>query len=668
MRPVSELGTLSLLIGLVLAVYSVGASFIGVRKGMPELMTSARYANYLTPLILLISVMSLVSAFVSRDFQVRYVAENSSLAMAKAYAWVAFYAGNDGSILFLAAVLSIAAAVSVALAPKLSRTSLAYTNAVLMTVLGFFLFVLCFLANPFETTSVTPVDGRGINPLLTHPGMFVHPPLLMTGLITVTVPFAFAMGHLMAGRTGDDWVDTARSWSLVAWGILGTGLLLGGWWAYTILGWGGFWAWDPVENAGFMPWLVMTAFIHSVMVQKRRGMFRVWNIVLINLAFTCALLGMFINRGGPTPSVHSFAQSILGWVFLGFMAVSVLFAFGVLFHRMGRLRNAQSLESKLSREAAFLVNNVLFLGMAFVIIWGQIFPILSELVTDVTITVGEPFYNQVNGPIFLALVFMMGIGPLLPWRHASISQLRRSILLPLALAVGVVVLLLILGVTSPFPLLAFGLATIVAVGAGREWLRGTRARHRKGESYPLAFGRLIAANPPRYGGYVVHLSVVLIALAVVGTYFYGTQRDVILSLGERVTVEGYEIEYVDARHAQLSDHTESAATLNVYRDGDRIATLEPVQSFYPRFSIAPARAGIHSTPVEDLYIIPNRFFEDGSAGFRIMVTPLVMWMWIAGPVMILGTIVALWPVRRQTVTIRESPVPAFGAGPFPATD
>ena len=664
----SELGTLSLLIGLVLAVYAVAASVIGVRKGLPELAISARYATYLTPLILMISVMSLVGAFVSRDFQVRYVADNSSLAMAKAYSWVAFYAGNDGSILFIAVVLSIVTAISIALASKLSRASLAYTNAVLMTVLGFFLFVLFFLANPFETTAVAPADGRGINPLLTHPGMFIHPPLLMTGLITVTVPFAFAMGHLMAGRTGDDWVDTARSWALVGWGILGTGLLLGGWWAYTILGWGGFWAWDPVENAGFMPWLVMTAFIHSIMVQKRRGMFRVWNIVLINLAFTSALLGMFINRGGPTPSVHSFAQSILGWVFLGFMSFSVLFAFGLLFYRMGRLRNAQSLESKLSREAAFLVNNILFLAIAFVIIWGQIFPVMSELFTDVTITVGEPFYNQVNGPIFLALILMMGIGPLLPWRHASIGHLKKSILLPFSLAIGAVVLLLILGVTKSYPLLAFGLVTMVAVGVGREWLRGTRARHRMGESYPLAFGRLIAANRPRYGGYVVHLSVVLIALAVVGTYFYGTQRDVILSPGERVTVEGYEIEYVDARHVQLSDRTESTATLRLYKGGDNIGTLEAVQSFYPRFSIAPARAGIHSTLIEDLYIIANEFFEDGSAGFRVMVNPLVTWLWIAGPVMILGTIIALWPARRQAVAVREAPIPAFGPGPLPATD
>lgn len=664
----SELGTLSLLIGLVLAVYAVAASIIGVRKNLPELLISARYATYLTPIILVISTLSLVGAFISRDFQVRYVAEHSNLAMPKIYSWVAFYSGNDGSILFLALALSIAAAVSVALAPKLSRASLSYTNAVLMAVLGFFLFVLFFLANPFETSPITPADGQGINPLLTHPGMFIHPPMLMTGLIIVTVPFAFAMGHLMAGRTGDDWVDTARSWALIGWGVLGTGLLLGGWWAYTILGWGGFWAWDPVENAGFMPWLVMTAFIHSIMVQKRRGMFRVWNIVLINLAFTSALLGMFINRGGPTPSVHSFAQSILGWVFLGFMTVSVLFSFGLLFHRMGRLRNAQSLESKLSREAAFLVNNIFFLAIAFVILWGQVFPIVSELVTDVTITVGEPFYNQVNGPIFLALVFLMGVGPLLPWRHASLNQLKKSILLPLLVAVGVVVLLLILGVTKSYPLLAFGLVTMVAVGIGREWLRGTRARHRKGEAYPLAFGRLIAANRPRYGGYVAHLSVVLIALAVVGTYFYGTQRDVILSPGEQVTVEGYDIEYIGASHAQFLDRTESIATVRVGRGDNNIGTFETVQSFYPRFSIAPARAGIHSTPIEDLYIIPNEFFEDGSVGFRIMVNPLVMWMWIAGPVMILGTVIALWPARSQAVAVREVPAPVFRSGPLPATD
>ncbi|MEE9199266.1 MAG: cytochrome c-type biogenesis CcmF C-terminal domain-containing protein [Dehalococcoidia bacterium] len=664
----SELGTLSLVFALILAVYSVVGSVIGVRKGLPELGTSARYATYLTPLPVLIAILSLVGAFLSRDFQVEYVAENSNLAMSRTYAWVAFYAGNDGSILFLAAALSIMAAIAIALAPRLSRASLSYTNAVLMAVLAFFLFVLVFLANPFDISAVTPPDGRGINPLLTHPGMFIHPPLLMTGLIAVTVPFAFAMGALLSGRTGDDWVDTGRAWALVAWGVLGSGLLLGGWWAYTILGWGGFWAWDPVENAGFMPWLILTAFIHSIMVQKRRGMFRVWNIALINIAFTSALLGMFINRGGPTPSVHSFAQSILGWVFLGFMAFVALSAFGVLFHRMPNMKNAQSLESKLSRESAFLINNILFLAMAFVIIWGQVFPILSDLVTDVSITVGEPFYNRVNGPLLLGVIFLMGIGPLLPWRHASVVQLRKALLLPFAAALLVALLLLALGVTKPYPLLAFGLATAVAMGILREWYRGTRARHRKGEGYPIAFLRLIAANRPRYGGYVVHLSVVLIALAVVGTYFYATQRDVILAPGERVTVGGYDIEYIESSSVQFADRTESVAKVTVERDGRVLGTYEPRQAFYPRFSIAPAQAAIRSTPIEDLYIIPNDFFDDGTVGFRILVNPLVMWMWIAGPVLVLGTVIALWPQGRRAVLTSQARAPTLGPAHVPAAD
>lgn len=664
----SELGTLSLLFAMVLAMYSMVGSVMGVRKGLLELSASARYATYLIPIPVILAVMTLVGAFLSRDFQVRYVAENSSLAMDRIYAWVAFYAGNDGSILFLASVLAIMAAIAIALAPRISRASLAYTNALLMTVLAFLLFVLVFLANPFETTSVAPPDGQGINPLLTHPGMFFHPPILMTGLIAVTIPFAFAMGALLAGRTGDDWVNTGRTWSLIAWSVLGTGLLLGGWWAYTILGWGGFWAWDPVENAGFMPWLVLTAFIHSIMVQKRRGMFRAWNIALITMAFTSALLGMFINRGGPTPSVHSFAQSVLGWVFLGFMAATALFGFGLLIYRMSELRSSQPLESKLSREAAFLVNNVLFLAIAFVIIWGQVFPLISELVTDVSITVGEPFYNQVNGPIFLALIFLMGVGPLLPWRQASLVQVRKSLLVPLCAALLLVALLLILGISKPYALISFGLVAIVGAGIVREWARGTLARHRKGENYVLAFGRLIAANRPRYGGYVAHLSVVMIALAVVGSYFFDTQRDVTLAPGERVTVEGYDIEFIDANQTLFTDRTESVARVQVEKNGKVLGIYEPTQDFYPRFSIAPARAAIRSTPMEDLYIIPSDFFTDGSVRFRILVNPLVVWMWIAGPVMILATLIALWPQRSRAFLSTEETTPFLRPTPTPVME
>ena len=644
----AELGTLSLFFALMLSLYACAGSVIGVRKGLPELVTSARYSAYLTPLPVIVSVMALVGAFLSRDFDIKYVAEHSNAAMSREYAWVAFYAGNEGSILFLAVALAVAAAVALALAPRLHQASLAYTCAVVTGVLTFFLAVLVFLANPFEATAVPVPDGRGMNPLLTHPGMFVHPPMLMTGLVTVTVPFAFAVGSLLAGRTGDEWVDTGRTWALVSWSILGAGLLLGGWWAYTILGWGGFWAWDPVENAGFMPWLVLTAFVHSIMVQKRRGMFRVWNIALINVAFTSALLGMFINRGGPTPSVHSFAESVLGWVFLGFMVVTALFSFGVLFKRINFLRNAQRLESKLSREAAFLVNNLLFLAIAFVIIWGQVFPVLSDTVTGVTITVGEPFYNQVNGPLLLALVFLMGIGPLVPWRRGSFRQLRRALLLPFIMALAVAIVLIGLGITKAFPLLAVGLSAAVATGIVREWYRGTRARHRSGESYPVAFLRLISANRPRYGGYVVHLAVVMMALAIVGTYFFETQRDVRLAPGQTTEVSGYSITYIDSEQRDFPDRAERIATVEIVdEDGRSLGTFRPEQSFYPAFNLRPARAAIHSTPLEDVYIIPNDFFPDGTVGFRVLVNPLVMWMWVAGPVMVLGTLIALWPARSR---------------------
>ena len=656
----AELGTLSLFFALILAVFACVGSVVGVRRRLPELVTSARYSAYLTPLPVLISVLALVGAFVGRDFDVKYVAEHSNAAMARAYAWVAFYAGNEGSILFLAAALAIAVAVALALAPRLHQASLAYTCAVATGVLSFFLIVLTFLANPFETLDIAVPDGRGMNPLLTHPGMFVHPPMLMTGLVTVTIPFSFAIGSLLAGRTGDEWVDTGRTWALVSWSILGAGLLLGGWWAYTILGWGGFWAWDPVENAGFMPWLVLTAFVHSIMVQKRRGMFRVWNMALINTAFTSSLLGMFINRGGPTPSVHSFAESVLGWVFLGFMVVTALFSFGVLFRQMGLLRNAQRLESKLSREASFLVNNLLFLAIAFVIIWGQVFPVISDTITGVTITVGEPFYNQVNGPLLLAAVFLMAIGPLVPWRRGSLTQLRRALLFPFGVGLAVALVLIGLGITTPVALVAVGISGAVAGGIFREWFRGTRARHRSGEAYPIAFARLIAANRPRYGGYVVHLAVVMMALAIVGSYLFETQQDVRLAPGESSEAAGYTVTYIESEQRDFPDHVQRIATVEIFEeDGESLGFFRPEQSFYPAFSLRPARAAIRSTPLEDVYIIPNDFFPDGTVGFRILINPLVMWMWVAGPVMVLGTLIALWPERQRV----RSPASVTGGTP-----
>ena len=652
----ADLGYITLLLALVLASYSVMGSLVGASRGAPQLVRSALNATYLAPIALGLSTVGLVGAFVSKDFQVQYVAEHSNRAMDPQYIWVAFYAGNEGSILFIAFALAVLAAVAVFFSPKALKPSLPYVNAVLMLVLVFFVAVMVFLANPFARLDFPPLDGRGINPLLTHPGMFIHPPVLMTGLISFTVPFAIAMGAMLSGRTGDEWVDAGRAWGILSWALLGIGLLLGAWWAYTILGWGGYWAWDPVENAGFMPWIVATAFIHSIMVQKRRGMFRMWNLALLIIAFGFAQFGMFINRGGPVPSVHSFGASTLGWIFLVFMGVTMLVSFAIFFWRYNSLKSAQTLESALSREGAFLVNNLLFLGVAFVTLWGVVYPLISELFQGETITVGQPFYNQVNGPIFLALIFLMGVAPFLPWRRASWKTVRQALLAPVAVAMLVVALLLALGVRNPYAVTAFGLCSFVTAGIVREWVRGAISRHGRGESYPIAFARLIAGNRPRYGGYVVHLAVVLLALGVAGSSFYGIQRDVALSPGETTEIGGYSIKYIGSSAVDKVDRVEARTEVHVFRGDSFLGAYYPKRDFYPSFNMASTQAAIRSTPVEDLYIIPGELLDDGRALFRIFVNPLVMWMWVAGPLLILGVLVALWPQREPATLYARAPV------------
>lgn len=651
-----DLGLISILIALTLAVYSVVASVLGQVRNIPSLVESGRYAAYLVMLALVVSTFSLVSAFLSNDFELQYVAAHSNLAMPRIYTWVALYAGNEGSLLFIATALSVLSAIAIALAPARFRPSLPYTIAVLMIIMVFFLAVMTSMANPFTKLDFIPADGQGINPLLIHPGMFAHPPLLMTGLVMVSLPFAFALGALLSKRVGDEWVDVARVWGILAWATLGTGLLLGAWWAYTILGWGGYWAWDPVENAGLMPFLGLTAFIHSIMVQKRQGMFRMWNLALINITFGLALFGMFINRGGPVPSVHSFAASSMGLIFLAFMIVGVIAPFIVFFMRYNLLKSARPLESSLSREAAFLVNNLLLLGIAFVTMWGAIYPLVSELFTGFTVTVGAPFYNQVNGPLFLGLIFLMGVGPLLPWRRASGKTLKKTLMQPAVIALSVVIVLALLGVRKPYALFAFGLLALVAAGILLEWARGTRTRHRRGESYPVAFGRLMASNRPRYGGYVVHLAIVVLAMGIVGSSFYGTQRDVLLFPGESTTIEGYEITYKGSRTVQKSDRRESFFTLDVSKGDNYIGTVEAERTFYPSFDMSATRAGIRSTPIEDLYIVPSETREgDQSIVFRIFVNPMIWWMWIAGPIMIIGTVVALWPSGVPSLVMSRVP-------------
>ena len=654
-----DAGFVALPIAFLTAAYVAAASFLGGALRQPALVLSGRYGLFTVPVLLGVSTAALVYAFVTNDFSVRYVAENSNLAMPVNYTWVAFYAGNAGSLLFIALVFAVLSVVTtLGLARRLPFTA-PYATGLLALVLTFFLGVTTFLANPLERLAVIPIDGQGINPLLVHFGMFIHPPMQMMGLISVAIPFSIAMGALLAGRGGrDEWVDQARLWGMVSWLILTVGLLLGSWWAYTILGWGGYWAWDPVENSALMPWLALTAFVHSIMVQKRRGMFRMWNVVLVTVAFTLAEMGMFINRGGPVPSVHSFAQSTMGWLFLFFMAFTLLGSLAAFAWRMNTLVSREKLDSILSRESAFLTQNVLFLSVAFITLWGTIYPVISRASQDVTITVGEPFFNRVNGPILLAIVFLMGVGPLLPWRRASWRTVLGVLRYPLIVAAVAAIGLAAAGVRQPVALAALAVCSIVTVGIVHEWVRGSRSRHRRGESYPVAFGRLLAANRPRYGGYVVHLAIITLAIGAIGSSFYDVQRDFSLGLGETASLGGYSFTYLDARQALFTDREEVTARFAVY-DGDRyLGEMGARRTFYPSHRIAATRAAIRSTPLEDFYIVPSEFGEDGRAVFRVYINPLVWWMWAAGPLFIAGTLLAVSPRRRTAPAPLRVPRPA----------
>ena len=667
----AQLGNIALVLGLGLAIYAALASVVGARRGIAELETSGRRGLYMSLVAALTAGGALIYSFVTNDFSIKYVFEHSSTTLDRALLWVAFYAGNEGSLLYIAIVLAGMGSLAVRCAPARFAPALPYTVTVLAAILVFYYIVMVVFANPFAPLGRMVTEGQGLNPLLEHPGMFSHPPMLMAGLTGISIPFAFAAGVLLAGRSGDDWIDMARVWSLVVWGILGVGLLLGAWWAYTILGWGGYWSWDPIENVALMPWLVMTAFIHSIMVQKRRGMFRMWNIALLNIAFGLSLLGTFINRGGAVVSVHSFASSVLGTVFLSFMVVAIVLSFALFLWRYPSLRSDRTMESFLSREASFLVNNFLLLAVAASVLWGVIFPLVADLAQNIEVTVAAPYFNRTAGPMLLAMLFVMGIGPLLPWRKTSGKSLRRWLVWPAlggALTAGI---LAILGVTQIWALVGFSVIAFAFSAVLEEWWRGTRVRMRAGDNFVTSWWKMLNANRPRHGGYIAHIAILALAVGIVGTQFFDTRTDVAINLGESAVLGNYRIEYTAVREDNRVDRQARWADMDVYsitpsayatefaqaeasgsngftvasgREGETfLGTIRPWHGFYFNFNQVSIRSGIRSTPVEDLYVIPRDFLEDGRISLAISINPLAMWLWIAGPIFVVGTVFSLWP-------------------------
>jgi cytochrome c-type biogenesis protein CcmF len=640
----ADLGSIVLLLALATALFGVVASALGGARGHVALVRSGRNAALFNTLLLVIAAGVLVGAFVTRDFSVQYVAQHSSREMSIPLTIASFYSGQEGSLLYWATTLAIYTGVVVIQNRNKNFRLMPYVTAILLTIESFFLIVLNVVSNPFTRLPFTAPNGLGLNPLLEDPGMLIHPPVLLAGYMSWSVPFAFAMAALITGQLGNEWVQTTRRYALFAWAVLGAGNLLGMWWAYHVLGWGGYWGWDPVENAALMPWLTGSAYLHSVMIQERRGMLKSWNLALLIVDFNLSIFGTFVVRSGILSSVHSFAQSPLGPYFFSFLAISLAFSLGWLFYRLPELKNEHEFESPLSREASFLLNNLILLGIVFATFWGSIFPLVTEAVRGVKLTVGPPFFDRVDGPLFLGLIALMGIGPLLPWRRASPQTLRRNFNWPVATAVVVTVALFILGVQLAPALLALFLCTFVVATIVQEFYWGARVRLRSGQNPVEALVNLVGSNRRRYGGYVVHLGIILIAVGVTGSQFYQVQANAWLKPGQVMQAGHYGLMMLGLHEGAFPGYRKVWADLAVLDDGRPIGTLEPARQFHVNFELEPnSKLALRSTPRDDLYIVLAGWQPDGSASFFVFVNPLVFWVWIGGVVLMLGGLITLWP-------------------------
>ncbi|MBM2824493.1 MAG: cytochrome c assembly protein [Dehalococcoidales bacterium] len=646
----NEIGYIALILALVVSIYAVFAFSLGVRRQLPELIASARNSVYAVFGLVSLSVAVLLYALVNHDFRLAYVASYTSRDLSLFYLISGWWAGNDGSLLFWVWILALAATVVVRQKRNIGQELVPYATSVLMVVAAFFFFLLVAVANPFQKLSFVPADGQGLNPLLENPGMLIHPPTLLTGYALLAVPFAFAIAAMLSRRLGDEWIILARRWALIAWLSLGIGNVLGAWWAYVELGWGGYWAWDPVENASLLPWLTATAFLHSVMMQRRRGILKVWNMVLIIITFSLSLFGTFLTRSGILASVHSFSDTSLGIYFLVFIGLFLFGSLVLLYYRSDELKGEAEMESLVSRESTFLLNNLLLVGAAFAIFLGTVFPVITEAVRGVKITVGPPFFNQVNAPIFLAIILLAGICTLIGWRRASPKNLLHNFLLPVVLAVVLAIVLFIIGVREWYVLLAFFICSFVPFTIIYEWLRGTSARHRtRGENYLKAFWGLIGANRPRYGGYIVHLGIVLIALGVTVSSVYNIEKEATLTPGESMTIRSYTLTYDGKDSYETASKRVVSATVSVYQSGEFLGKMVTEKYFHKNYEQAVTEVAIRSTLVEDLYLIfvgEDQGNVSGATAFKVLVNPMVAWIWLGGAVVILGGLIAFWPQRR----------------------
>jgi cytochrome c-type biogenesis protein CcmF len=641
-----EIGSFSLALALILSAYSGLSIVFGLKTSRGEMIASAENGIKATFFCLTIASAALIYALITRDFQVAYVARYTNKTLPLMYTLTAFYAGQEGSLLFWAWLLALFGTIVLWQNREKNRNILPHVNLILICITFFFLFLMVFVTDPFKKLPTVPTDGQGLNPLLQNPGMIFHPITLFLGYVGFAVPYAFAMAALLTGQLGSTWIRSTRRWTLFAWFFLTIGNLFGAQWAYVELGWGGYWAWDPVENASFMPWLVATAYLHSVMIQEKRGMLKIWNIVLITLTFLLTIFGTFITRSGLISSVHTFGQSSLGWVFLAFLGIIIVASFNLLMRRLPQLQSKNELDSFLSRESSFLYNNLILVGIAFATFWGTIFPVISEAVRGVKITVGPPFFNKVNTPFGLALLALTGLCPLFAWRKTTFKNLRGNFLTPFLFSALGSIVFYVSGIRQTYPLISFTLALFVLTSIILEFSRGAKVRKKtSGEGLLKALWMTINRNKRRYGGYIVHVGVVLIFVGITGSAFK-VDKQATVKKGESFNIKSYTLRYDALSKYPTANKEVIAASLSMFNAGSRITVLNPEKNLHRGHDQPASEVAIHSTLKEDVYVVLAGH-EGDIATFKVLVTPLVIWIWIGGIVMTLGTIFAMLPDRRK---------------------
>jgi len=647
---------------LALAAYGIVAAVAGVKRRDAALVRSARAAAYIIFGLLSLANLAMIYGLVTHDFSISYVAQVGSRDTPLFFTIISLWSSLEGSILFWGWVLSF----YTALAMWSTRATLgslgAYANATLLGVGLFFYVMLVGPANPFGLVSPAPLDGPGPNPLLqNHWLMGVHPPLLYLGYVGMTVPFAFAIGALLSGRLDDTWLRVTRRWTVIAWMFLSLAIVAGMWWSYEVLGWGGWWAWDPVENASFMPWLTATAFMHSAMVQERRSLLRVWNMSLIITTFLLTILGTFLTRSGVISSVHAFGEGPIGMYFLVFIAITLLFSLALLAGRSGELKSDGQLDSVASRETVFFVNNLLLTAFTFTVLLGTMFPLLAEALSGEKVSVGAPFFNRMTVPICVTLLFLVGVGPMLPWRVANMAELKRRLLVPSIGMVAMFVLCVTLGLRDVWGLIAFSFAAFAALGNLQEFWHGAAARRRAGGGgWGASLLGLIGANPRRYGGYIAHLGLIMASIGMTGSSVLKDELEATLRPGQAVELREYTVRLDRLRAMEEPHRFIVGADVTITADGDDAGTLMPRLMFYNARPGEPpiTTPAVRSRADNDLYINLLAFSENGTtATLHVIVEPLVVWIWIGSFVVAFGALVGLWPRRRRAAPLRREGEP-----------